>query len=141
MGTQAGVARKHPQSTYEGLQKSVRHEWEFVQRVTLGIGYAFGSSEKSLWETFLPAIFEGLGEGAPGRGVTRLPVKQAGQDLPDPTLMAPENCTASCVITVHLVAISGARWSSGRRTTRPASKRDGRRFGSGAPIGRRSTWQ
>ena len=26
----AGVARKHPQSTYEGLQKSIQHEWAFV---------------------------------------------------------------------------------------------------------------
>ena len=49
-------------------------------------------------------LFERLGEGAPGRGVTRLPAKQAGLSLPDPTLTAPENWTASCVITGHLVA-------------------------------------
>ena len=40
----------------------------------------------------------------PGRGVTRLPVKQAGLALPDPSQTAPENWTASCVITGHLVA-------------------------------------
>ena len=39
-----------------------------------------------------------------GRGVTRLSVKQAGLDLPDPTKTAPENWMASCVITGHLVA-------------------------------------
>ena len=44
-----------------------------------------------------------MGEGAPERGVTRLPVKQAGLALPDPTKTAHENWTASCVITGHLV--------------------------------------
>ena len=35
---------------------------------------------------------------------TRLPVKQAGLALTDPTQTAPDNSTASCVITGHLVA-------------------------------------
>ena len=52
----------------------------------------------------MPDIFKGLGEGATERGVTRLTLKQAGLALPDPTLTAPENWTASCVVTVHLVA-------------------------------------
>ena len=52
-----------------------------MQRFTPGIGDAFGPEEKAL----VPALFEGLGEGAPERGVTRLPVKQAGLALPDPT--------------------------------------------------------
>ena len=52
----------------------------------------------------MPALFEGLREGVPERGVTRLPVKQAGLALPDPSQTAPENCMASCVITGHLVA-------------------------------------
>ena len=51
----------------------------------------------------MPALFEGLREGVPERGVTRLPVKQAGLALPDPSQTAPENWTASCVITGHLV--------------------------------------
>ena len=54
-------------------------------------------------ETFLPALFQGLGEGAPARGVTRLPVKQAGLALLDPTKTDSENWTTSCVITGHLV--------------------------------------
>ena len=94
-----GVSRKHPQSAYSGLQKSLHQEWEFMQRVTPGIGDAFGPVEKALQETFLPEIFEGLGEGAPEQGVTGLPEKQAGLDLPDPTLTAHKNWTASCVIT------------------------------------------
>ena len=105
MGTLVGVGRKHPQYAYAGPQKPLQQEWSFVQWVTLGIGDAFGPVEKSLQETFLQELFEELGEGAPGRGVTRLPVKQAGMDLPDPTLTAPENWTTYCVITGHLVVV------------------------------------
>ena len=79
-----------------------------MQRVNPGIGDAFGDAfgpvEKALQETFVPALFEGLGDGAPERGVTRLPEKQAGLALPDQTQTAPENWTASCVITGNLVA-------------------------------------
>ena len=76
-----------------------------MQRVTPVIGDAFGPVEKALRETFLMAIFEGLGEGALERVVTRLSVKQAGLELPDLTKTAPENWMASCVITGHLVAV------------------------------------
>ena len=106
--TLAGASRKHPQSAYSGLQKSLQQDWAFVQRVTPGISDAFSPAEKALRETFVMALFEGLGEGAPERGVTRLLVKQAGLSLPDPTQTAPENWMASYVITGHLVtAIRG----------------------------------
>ena len=75
-----------------------------MQRVTPVVGDAFGPVEKALQETFVPALFEGLGEGTANQGVTCLPVKQTGLALPDPTRMAPENFTSSCVITGHLVA-------------------------------------
>ena len=102
--TLAGVARKHPQSAYAGLQKSLRQEWAFVQRVTTGIGDAFVPVEEEIAKAFLPELFEGVGDGAPGRATTLLPVKQAGMTLPDPTRTAPENYQASCVITGHLVS-------------------------------------
>ena len=54
-------------------------------------------------ETFVPELFKGLGDGVPERGVTCLPVKQAGLAISDPSQMAPENWKASCVITGHLV--------------------------------------
>ena len=95
----AGVARKHPKSTHAGLQKSLQEELEFVQRVTPEIGEAFVPVEEEIAKAFLPELFEGVGDGAPGRAITRLPVKQAGMALPDPTLTAPENWQASCVIT------------------------------------------
>ena len=65
---------------------------------------AFIPVEQALREAFIKDLFQGRGEGTPGRGVTQLPVKQAGMALPDPTKTAPENWTASCVITGHLVA-------------------------------------
>ena len=61
--------------------------------------------ETALKETFVPTLFEGMGDGVPKRGVTHLPVKHAGLDLSDPSQTAPENWTASCVITGHLVAV------------------------------------
>ena len=73
--------------------------------ITLGIGDAFVPVEKVLRETFFLAIFEGLGEGALERVVTRLSVKQAGLDLPDPTITSLENWTASCVITGYLLVV------------------------------------
>ena len=73
----AGVYRKQLQSAYAGLQKSLYQECAFVQRVTPGIGDAFGPAEKALQETFVPALFEGLGEGASERGATRT-VSQTG---------------------------------------------------------------
>ena len=75
-----------------------------MQRATPGMGNAFEPVEKALRETFVPVLFKGLGDGVLERGVTRLPVKQAGLDLPDPYQISPENQTASFVITGHLVA-------------------------------------
>ena len=60
--------------------------------------------EEALRENLLPALFQGLGEGVPGIGVNCLSAKQAGLALPYPKKTAPENWTASCVITGHLVA-------------------------------------
>ena len=76
-----------------------------MQRVTPGIGDAFGPVEGEIAKAFLPALFEGVGDGALGRAITRVPVKQAGMALPDPTRTAPENWQASCVITGHLVSV------------------------------------
>ena len=46
--TLAGASRKHLQSAYVGLQKSLQHEWAFVQRVNPDIGDAFVPAEKAL---------------------------------------------------------------------------------------------
>ena len=57
--------------------------------------------------------------------ITRLPVKQAGMALPDPTQTAPDNWKASCVITGHL--LSALRGQVPFRTAdHAACLRDGR---------------
>ena len=99
MAILAGVAQKHPQSAYVGLQKSLQQEWAFMQRVNLGVSDSFGPVETALKETFVPELIEELREGVPEQGVNRLPVKQAVLALPDPSQTATENWTASCVIT------------------------------------------
>ena len=75
-----------------------------MQRVTPGIGDAFGPVEEEIATAFLPELFKGVGDGAPGREITRLSVKQAGLALPDPKRTAPDNWQAFCVITGHLVS-------------------------------------
>ena len=103
MNVLAGVAHKQLQSAYAGLKKSLQQEWAFVQRVTPGVGEAFDPVEEAFWEIFVLVLFRGLKEGFPARKNTRLTVKQAGLALPDPVQTAPENWTASYVITGHLV--------------------------------------
>ena len=60
-----------------------------MQRVSLDIGGAFGSVEDALWDSSLLDLFQGVGEGIPGQGVTHLPVKKAGMDLPYNTKTSP----------------------------------------------------
>ena len=86
------------------MMKLLQQEWAFVQRVTPNIGEAFDPVEQALMCAFIPSLLQGLWEVTPGRGVTCLPVKKAGLDLPDLTKTASENWTASCVITWHLVS-------------------------------------
>ena len=79
--TIAGVSRKNPRSAYAGLQKPIHQKWAFLQWVNLGIGNAFSLVEKSLQETFLPDLFEGLWEGAPG-ATGHLPASETGSTGP-----------------------------------------------------------
>ena len=75
-----------------------------MQRVTPDIRDAFVPVEQALMGAFIPSFFQCLGEVTPGKVVPRLPVKQAGLSLPEPTKTAPDNWMASCDITGHLVA-------------------------------------
>ena len=63
-----------------------------MQRVTLAVGNSFGTVETNLKDNFVPEVFEGLREGVPEQGVTRLPIKQEGLALTEPFHTAPENC-------------------------------------------------
>ena len=62
-----------------------------MQRVTPGIGDAFGLVEEEIKTAFIPELFRRVGDGAPGRAITCLPVKQAGMDLPEPRWTATDN--------------------------------------------------
>ena len=92
--TLAGVARRHLQTAYAGLQKSLQQEWAFVKCATPDIGMDFQVVEDTLWDILLPDLFKGAIEQIPGRAITSLPVKQSGISLPDPTRTAGANWMA-----------------------------------------------
>ena len=91
----SGVARQRPQTTYAGMQKSLQHEWAFVQRVTPYIWMAFQAVDNELLVSFLLDLFQGSTSQIPERSITVLLVKQAGIILPEPTCTAGANWTAS----------------------------------------------
>ena len=62
-----------------------------MQQVTPGISNAVSLVKKALRETFVPALREGLGDGVPERGFTRLPIKHVEWALPDPSQTALKN--------------------------------------------------
>ena len=99
----AEVARRHPQTTYVGLQKSLQKEGAFVQYVTLDTGMAFQVVEDELRDNFLPSLFQGSTYQIPGRAITFIPIKQADIALPNLTRTAGANWTMSYTITGNLV--------------------------------------
>jgi hypothetical protein len=101
----ASVAPNFPQTAYSGLQKSLQQEWQFVQRVTKGIGPEFQNVELALSRTFLPTLFgDNYDEDDPRRKISCLPVKWAGLAIPDPTSSADSNYNASILLCSHLLA-------------------------------------
>jgi hypothetical protein len=53
----AKVAERYPQTAYAGMQKSLQQEWQFLQRVTDGLGEEFDDIEQAMNDKFLPALF------------------------------------------------------------------------------------
>ena len=78
-------------------------EWDFIHCVTPHIGEAFCPVEEALEKYFLPSLFQGSMSKVPMLGITHLPFKQAGLEIPNPNLSAWENWMASFVVTGHLV--------------------------------------
>ena len=64
------MACKHLQSAYVVLNKELKQGWAFVQQVTPDIEDAFGPVGKALRDTFVPALFQWVGEGTLDWGVT-----------------------------------------------------------------------
>jgi hypothetical protein len=104
VGELSQVAERFPQSAYAGLQKSLQQEWQFLQRVTAGLGEEFRGVEDALTTKFLPALFGITETDNPLRQLACLPVKQSGLAIPDPTTTADENWTTSTVVCGHLIA-------------------------------------
>ena len=112
-----------------------------MQRVTPDIGDAFDPAEQALREALILYLFQGLGEGTPERGITLLPMKQAGLALPDPIKWPLR--TGGCPVLSHDILLhhSGGRRSSGRMITHNTYKRGERRCRSGASCQQRNPWR
>jgi hypothetical protein len=116
------VTQAFPQAAYSGLQKSLQQEWQFVQRVTKGIGPEFAAVEQTLAKTFLPTLFgDEHDDDDPRRALAGLPVKWAGLAIPDPTTLAQPNYEASILLCFHFWLRSEASISSDRQTTSRSS--------------------
>ena len=99
------VTKVFPQAAYSGLQKSLQQEWQFVQRVTKGIGNEFACIEQTLIRTFLPTLFgDNYDEDDPRRALADLPVKWAVLAIPDPTTSAQPNDEESILRCSHILA-------------------------------------
>jgi hypothetical protein len=101
----AFAALSHPQTAFAGLQKSLQHEWQFIQRVIEDIGDCFFDLEEAITDIFLPALYgESLKDCDYRRKLSALPVKYAGLAIPDPSATSEENFEASTLVCSHLLA-------------------------------------
>jgi hypothetical protein len=100
------VTPNFPQTVYAGLQKSLQQEWQFVQRVTKGIGPESRDVELALFKTFLPTLFRDDFEVLDRYcKLSCLLVKWAGLAIPDPsTVSADPNYEASILFCSHILA-------------------------------------
>ena len=78
IATLAGVALKHLQSAYAGLQKSLQQEWDFLQRLTPGVGAAFAPRRGGPPGGFSPGSLPGTDGGTPDEG-KHPPAGEAGR--------------------------------------------------------------
>jgi hypothetical protein len=101
----AFAALSHPQTAFAGLQKSLQHEWQFIQRVIDDIGDCFFDVETAIADIFLPALYgETLKDCTYRRNLSALPVKFAGLALPDPTASSEDNYEGSPLVCSHILA-------------------------------------
>jgi len=77
------ATRRFPQEGLCALTKSLQMEWTFLQRVIPCYSSFFQPLEDAITSHFLPALFHT--EIVPPRELTRLPRKNAGLGIPDPT--------------------------------------------------------
>jgi hypothetical protein len=93
----ASVARRHPQTAFAGLAKSLQAEWQYLQRVSPGTGGHFAPIEDAIATRFLPALLDcGAAEAAKIRDLLALPIRLGGLGIPDPTTTG-DHCYESSV--------------------------------------------
>jgi hypothetical protein len=101
----AFAALSHPQTAFAGLQKSLQHEWQFIQRVIYDIGDCFFDVEAAITDIFLPALYgETLKDCTYCCHLSALPVKFAALALPDPSVSSEGNYEASTLVCSHILA-------------------------------------
>ena len=103
MATMERVAFRHRNRAHAGMQKSLQQEWDFVQHVIPGVGEEFHPAKEALQCSFLMYLFYSAMDIKPLKGVTLTLVKQAGQNITNPTMSTSDYWFPSFVITVHLV--------------------------------------
>ena len=89
------------------MQRSLQQEWLFIQRVTDSegpINSLYQPIESALDQKFIPSLFlmEQENQIPELRNLTKLPVKDCGIALPDPTQTASANNKTSKQATTHL---------------------------------------
>jgi hypothetical protein len=101
----AFAALSHPQTAFAGLQKSLQHEWQVIQRVIDDIVDCLFDVEAAITDIFLPALYgETLKDCTYRRNLSALPVKFAGLALPDPSASSEGNYEASTLVCSHILA-------------------------------------
>eukprot|EP00978_Attheya_sp_CCMP212_P028186 scaffold96600_cov51-Attheya_sp.AAC.1 len=100
----AKAARSCPQTSFAALQKSLQHEWQYLQRVTADIDADFKSVERAIQLDSLPALFGNANVSEDiMRSLTSLPVKFAGLSVPIASSAASRHPQASADCCSHLV--------------------------------------
>jgi hypothetical protein len=114
----AEVAPNFPQTAYSGLQKALQQEWQFVQRVTKGIGSDCQDFKLVLAKTFLPTLFgDDYNESDPHHKLSCLPVKWAASPG---NYAETQNCIQNIITTANKILHAGVRPTRQRLSCMPA---------------------
>jgi hypothetical protein len=133
----AFAALSHPQTTFTGLQKSLQHECQFIQRAIEDIiGDCFFDIKDAITKVFLPALYgESLQNCDYHCKIAALPVKFAGLAIltRQPPLKTTMRQAHLCALTSCLS--SEAKNFSAQLTTSPSGQQSHQ---NSSPTGMRS---
>jgi hypothetical protein len=89
----AKVVKRCPHTAYAGLTRSLSMEWTYLQRVVLDLEDRFHPVEKTLVESFIPALFDEPCDDAKMKAMIplfALPCRNGGLGIPNPQKTAAE---------------------------------------------------